>query len=110
MKCSHCGKPIDPNSRFCTWCDHDNYAYMNQVRTKDRHGHVQNYTSPTAKTQPPCKECAPGKSGPVRSYKTEKGGQANMPQVNGAGCMAIIIIVLVAFFILSTAIRVFSDL
>lgn len=35
MKCRACGRPIDNNSRFCTYCDCDNYPEMNNVKTKD---------------------------------------------------------------------------
>ncbi len=34
MRCKACGKIIDDTSRFCTYCDHDNYPELNQVKTK----------------------------------------------------------------------------
>lgn len=34
MRCKACGRIIDDSSRFCTFCDHDNYPEMNKVKTK----------------------------------------------------------------------------
>lgn len=34
MRCRACGRVIDDNSRFCFYCDCDNYPEMNHVKTK----------------------------------------------------------------------------
>lgn len=34
MRCKKCGRVMDEKSRFCTYCDNDNYPQMNKVNTK----------------------------------------------------------------------------
>lgn len=34
MRCRNCGQILENGSRFCTYCDCDNYPEMNRVKTK----------------------------------------------------------------------------
>lgn len=37
MKCRNCGQLLEKGSRFCTYCDCDNYPDMSRVKTKPTH-------------------------------------------------------------------------
>lgn len=57
MKCRNCGRLIEEGSRFCTYCDCDNYPEMNKVKTKTTHHvvHTNNAYRPILKNDRPTK-------------------------------------------------------
>lgn len=52
MKCRNCGQLLENGSRFCTYCDCDNYPDMNRVKTKPTHITHTNNTYQTGKMEP----------------------------------------------------------
>lgn len=69
MRCRNCGQLIENGSRFCTYCDCDNYPEMNRVKTKNTHSvaHLNNTYKAVPKNnmQPKTKQNSKKKSGCV---------------------------------------------
>lgn len=50
MHCTHCGKAVDPNDRFCTHCGHENPSYDDYRRESlhdDKTNAYDSYQSPS---------------------------------------------------------------
>ncbi len=99
MRCKACGRVIDPNSRFCSYCDNDNYPEMNQVRIKgNRPASGGNAASP--RTQYKQSTATP------RPANALKPANANAQQQNGKGCVTVIIVIFFILFLLSRILTV----
>lgn len=88
MKCSHCGKPIDDHTRFCPWCDHDNYPQMNRVQTK---------TTTSAQKRPSQKTA--GKTYNIPHPNVPNQSTQNKANQNTAGCVVLIIVAVVLLIV-----------
>ncbi len=86
MKCSHCGKPIDDHTRFCPWCDHDNYPQMNRVQTKTTASAAKRHSQKTAGNNIP----RPNVPNQPAQNKTNQ---------NAAGCVVLIIVAVVLLMV-----------
>ena len=96
MKCRACGREIDDNSRFCTFCDCDNFPQMNQVKTKNKHHrNPANNSSTVGKYNAP----KPGSGYSNKYNKPQNSNTQKKSSSGGAGCIIAIIIIAIIYFI-----------
>lgn len=102
MKCRACGRTIDDNSRFCTYCDCDNYPEMNHVKTKgsdNGNAYTMNRTSSAPKYTRPGQRANTNR----QTYGQTKNNSQKNNQPGNMGCMALLLIMAVMIVIIFIA-------
>ncbi len=102
MKCRACGRTIDDNSRFCTYCDCDNYPEMNHVKTKgsdNGNAYTMNRTSSAPKYTRPGQRMNVNR----QTYGQAQNNSQKGKQSGNMGCMVVLLImaVMIVIFIAS---------
>ena len=94
MRCKACGRVIDNNMRFCTYCDHDNYPGMNKVKLKgDKNENVNN-----------SKVYRPNNSYNNRlntQQNAKNGGNSKNTNAKNSGCIVVAVIIFIVFTVIS---------
>lgn len=90
MRCRNCGQALENGSRFCTYCDCDNYPEMNRVKTKNTHYATSNRTVQSA-----------GKYRPMQNNNSQsKKVQQNKSKKTNSGIKALIILFIIAYLLI----------
>lgn len=94
MRCRACGRVIDDNSRFCFYCDCDNYPEMNHVKTKGSGSHdfdKMQYSGARNNSR---------KASVNRTYSNNNGTQKNNSAQNAnPGCFIALLVVAVLWIV-----------